>query len=324
MLVAEVRTVHVLLAIDGSDCSKTATDLVAALPWTPGTTVRVMRAVEPLHRELGAWELITTYDSEPDERDAVSAAEADVEATAARLREIGLRTEHVVARDRAASAIIADADRRRPDLIVVGSHGYSALDRALLGSVSAEVVDHSPVPVLVARRPTLSHALIAVDGSDISLDAVDVVARWPLLAKARNTVLSVIPVSAAWWRSIAVGDLTAAQPLASASTSSVVQSYERFAQEAATRIGGVGLGSSILVRSGAPAAEVLECAREIDADLIVLGSHGRTGLTRLVLGSVARSVLNRASCSVLIVRRHQETARIAEVSHVLAAGLIPA
>jgi nucleotide-binding universal stress UspA family protein len=316
--------VRVLLAIDGSDCSKTATDLVATLPWTPGTTVRVMRAVEPFHRELGAWELMATYGNEQDERDAVAAAEADVEATAARLREIGIRTEHFVARDRAASAIIADAERRRPDLVVVGSHGYSALDRALLGSVSAEVVDHSPVPVLVARRATLGHALIAVDGSDIALDAVDTVGRWPLLAMARNTVLSVIPVSAAWWRSIAVGDLTAAEARSSASTASVVGSYERFAQEAATRIGAVGIGSSVIVRSGAPAAEVLECAREVDADLIVLGSHGRTGLSRLVLGSVARSVLNRAPCSVLIVRRHQETARIAEVSHVLAAGLVPA
>ncbi len=324
MLAPEVRTVRVLLAIDGSECSKTATDLVASLPWTPGTLVRVIRAVEPFHHELGGWELLATHGNEADDRDAVVAAETDVEATAARLRDIGLRTEHVIVRDRAANAIISEAERRRPDLVVVGSHGYSAVDRALLGSVSAEVVDHSPVPVLVGRRPTLDRALIAVDGSEISLEAVDAVARWPLLAKARLTVLSVVPISAAWWRAIAVGDLTAVEARSAASNPSVARAYEGIANEAASRLGTAGTGRTVQVRSGAPAAEVLECAREIDADLIVLGSHGRTGLSRLVLGSVARSVLNRASCSVLIVRRHQEAAPIAEVSHVLAAGLIPA
>jgi nucleotide-binding universal stress UspA family protein len=61
------------------------------------------------------------------------------------------------------------------------------------------------------------------------------------------------------------------------------------------------------VREGDPASMIVEQAREWQADLIVVGSHGYTGLKRLVLGSVAQSVVSHAPCSVEVVRRKEES-----------------
>jgi hypothetical protein len=64
-----------------------------------------------------------------------------------------------------------------------------------------------------------------------------------------------------------------------------------------------------LEASGSPAPTIVAFAKEWDADLVIMGSHGRTGVARLLLGSVARNVLHHASCSVLVVRRHADPVR---------------
>ena len=63
------------------------------------------------------------------------------------------------------------------------------------------------------------------------------------------------------------------------------------------------------VRSGPPGPTVVAFAGEGNADLVIMGSHGRTGVTRLLLGSVARHVLHHSSCSVLVVRQHADVVR---------------
>ena len=98
----------------------------------------------------------------------------------------------------------------------------------------------------------------------------------------------------------------AATPLA------VVEDHEREAREtaarAADRLAGLGLSVEVVARQGDPATTIVEEARDWQADLIVVGSHGRTGIQRLLLGSVAQAVVSRASCSVEVVRRHSAVA----------------
>jgi len=78
--------------------------------------------------------------------------------------------------------------------------------------------------------------------------------------------------------------------------------YDEMAREMAGRLRVAGLAADAERRDGDAATELISAAAACNADLIVLGTHGRTGLARLVIGSVARNVVHHASCSVLIVR----------------------
>jgi nucleotide-binding universal stress UspA family protein len=79
--------------------------------------------------------------------------------------------------------------------------------------------------------------------------------------------------------------------------------HERLAHESAEELRGAGLHPQVDVRSGDPATEIIAAVERTKADLVVIGSRGRTGATRAFLGSVARKVLMHVGCSVLIARR---------------------
>jgi nucleotide-binding universal stress UspA family protein len=199
--------------------------------------------------------------------------------------------------------------RHRPDLVVVGTRGRSELTEAIIGSVSAELVARSPVPILVARRPTLDRVVVAVDGSDIAAEAVATVKRWPFLAATSIRSLSVAPTPPMRWPDELMGG-SAARPARDRDTAGdVLLEHDTIAAQAAATLHDVGFDAVAEVRSGSPAPTIVAFAKEWDADLVIMGSHGRTGVARLLLGSVARNVLHHASCSVLVVRRHADPVR---------------
>lgn len=142
--------------------------------------------------------------------------------------------------------------------------------------------------------------LVAVDGSDPSQDAIDgVVARpWPAgsMAKVISVVRPYVPPATEF----VVGAFT---------PKDVFQQHERGAREiadgAATRVRTSGLPVEVAIRHGDPRTEIVDEAAEWEADLVVVGSHGHTGLTRLLLGSVAQAVVAHAPCSVEVVRRRR-------------------
>lgn len=305
---------RILLATDGSESANVAAELVGALPLTHGSRIRVVRVVEPPPTgAMTAWELVVPLDDVADDRALVADAHGDVQSIAATLRVRGFDVETGVLHGRPAEAIVADAELRMPDLVVVGNRGHSGIERMLLGSVSGEVVDHSPVPVLVGRRGTVRRVVIGVDGSAIAADAVEAVARWPILADAQITVVSVVPEPATWWPSTrgrepaALSARSREEVMASALTT-----HQAFADEAAARLRRSGFAPTAEVKIGAAAHVLVSTVAALDADLLIVGSHGRTGVSRWLLGSVARNVLHHATCSVLVVRRHVATRRQAE------------
>lgn len=81
------------------------------------------------------------------------------------------------------------------------------------------------------------------------------------------------------------------------------QEAEELTRQARERLAGTGLSLDTAVSEGDPRTAIVDAAKEWQADLIVVGSHGRTGLTRLVMGSVAQTVVAHAHCSVEVVRR---------------------
>ncbi|MFI5461518.1 MAG: universal stress protein, partial [Isosphaerales bacterium] len=171
-------------------------------------------------------------------------------------------------------------------------------ESVVLGSVSAEVVDHSSRPVLVARRDRIDRILIGEDGSQSAAVAANAVRLWSVFHGAGIRVLGVAdidPQGNAWLRGAATGAAL------NATMAKVHQEQEALAARTAARLRATGLQAEGLVEEGSPAHRLVEMAVSWQADLIVVGTHGQTGLKRLLFGSVARAVLYHAPCSVLIV-----------------------
>jgi nucleotide-binding universal stress UspA family protein len=146
--------------------------------------------------------------------------------------------------------------------------------------------------------------LVAADGSPFSDEAVRSVAERPWPEGAEIRVLSVAPQL----RPPPVGELMYSSLDVSELMESSRQHARTVAADAAERLRARGLKAEAHMREGDPRAEILDDATEWGADLIVVGSHGYTGLKKLVMGSVAEYVVDHAPCSVEVVRSRKPAA----------------
>lgn len=311
---------RILFATDGSSHARVACDLIREVAWPDGTTIRTVVALPHGIESYGMAWTIATGDTIQRQGDEVRAYhEAIVDEAVRRLSRPGLAVERLLLHGRPASAIVDEARLWGADLVVIGHRGRGSIETMVLGSVSAEVVDHAPCPVLVVRRPTLRSAVLATDGSPSALHAAQLVATWPIFEKVPCRVVSVVPTLVPW----AFGMASDASP----------ETFDAFAQdieqersrrqpvvdEAVALLTASGRTATGEIIDGQPAATVVASLAAHDDDLVVLGSRGHTGLARLLLGSVARNVLVHAPSSVLVVREHVRVAPPEE--HALAVEL---
>ncbi len=294
---------RIILAVDGSTWSGCARDLVAALAWPPGSQVRAVAALEPIPEPVAVpWPGVAAIDLGAVEGAARSDLTSMLESTVAALRAPDRAVDCVLVTGRPGDAIVEMAGSFEADLVALGSRGQSTLESVILGSVAAEVVDRAPCPVLIARRPTVRRIVLADDGSECAAAAARVVANWHVLRGFPIHVVSVATLPATWGAGLMMAaDATPADPFGDLQQDLQAR-HGRIAEMTGATLRAAGCEVSTAVRFGAPAAEILRAAREQDADLIVVGSRGHTGITRILLGSVARSVLLHAACSVLVVR----------------------
>jgi len=182
--------------------------------------------------------------------------------------------------------LVDEAEKSRMDVIVMGRRGKSGMMRTMMGSATAKVIGFSPVSVLVVPRaaPTISgqQIVVGVDGSLCSERAA-VVAKQvaKFLNNAPVTVVSVVHTQ---------HDTTRREE----ANQAVQQTVGIFQAEGIKAEG-------VIVEGRAAEALVGEATRR-NADLIVVGTHGRTGLERVLVGSVSERVIGLASCSVLVVK----------------------
>ena len=207
---------------------------------------------------------------------------------------------------------ICEAAMKYPaDLIVLGTHGRTGLDHVLLGSTAERVLTMAPCPVLTVRVPKdpdarhnkapikLEQVVVPVDFSDCSLDALEYGTQIAKDFGASLTLLHVLePIAYA-------DDLTLAQQ---AKQDRLKEGIDSQLKPYVSAIQSAGVSVREVIRGGVPADTIIESVRSSDCDLIVMGTHGRRGLSHLMRGSVAESVLRRASCPVLAVRNAHFTA----------------
>jgi nucleotide-binding universal stress UspA family protein len=205
--------------------------------------------------------------------------------------------------------ITAMAKEKEVDLIVLGTHGRTGLEHILLGSTAERVVARAPCPVLTVRlerarlmpdeaqaaiaAPAIRTILVPIDFSDCSLDALEYAAQVATQFSAAVTILHVLePVSYSLDFSLTQAGKARAQR----------ERLEARLAEMAASLHRAGLPAGHVLRGGVPADSLLDWSREQAYDLIVMGTHGRRGVSHLVSGSVAEAVLRQASSPVLTVK----------------------
>ena len=293
----------VLLATDGSEAAATALELIGSIAWPTGSEIRLVTALEPVEPVMtAAWAPALATDIDRQQQDLTTAAEAVLDHGARSLAHTGAKITTDVIEGRAASAILAEAKQLPADLVVMGSRGHGTIGSMLLGSVSAEVADHSPAPVLIARRPRLTRVVLGQDGSDCARVAEKLVASWPIFAGTAIEVTSVAYLGMPWTSGLALASYEAIPDDYSSVGRQIIAEHQQIVDELARRLASAGRRASGRVYEGEAAAGLIDVADEVQADAIVVGTHGRTGLSRLVLGSIARNVMLHAHCSVLIAR----------------------
>jgi len=226
---------------------------------------------------------------------------------AAELADSGIEVEPKLAIGIPSEAIVRTATEVGASLLVIGTTGMSGLAHLLLGSTAERVVQHAPCPVLSvhagdaeAVRPIRS-ILLPTDFSRDALSAAHIAVEVLACSPERLTLLHAfhLPVEYTAYGAI---------PTGLAFEEDVGGVAEQRLEEVATKLARDGLTVSSVAREGYPPEVIVEVAQEIDADVIAMGTHGRSGLSHLLLGSNAERVVQHASCPVLTVR-HPESAR---------------
>lgn len=197
------------------------------------------------------------------------------------------------------AAIVKRAEDWGAGLVVVGYRGASGLTRMLLGGVAERVVRLAHCPVLVVRpKSGTRRIVVGTDFSDPALPAIEAAFDEARRIDGRVTVVHSLDIRWLPTDGFGVPD--------SAATALRLDEMEA---DAAERLDQVLRSRHVpaerrVMREG-PATALIRVAEETDADLVVVGTRGRTGLSRVLLGSVAEAVVRSAGCSVLVVRLHE-------------------
>lgn len=221
----------------------------------------------------------------------------------AELKREGLTIHNEVVPGDAASIIIDTAIAEDVDLIVMSTHGYTGLDHLVMGSVTERVLRQAPCPVLVVRdaRP-IEHVLITLDGSELAESAIE-----PGLEMAKRFAADVTLLRAKEPRTQPsyrmINELEGIEPgLGTHMVEDYYSEVDSYLLRQQHRYQEENCEVSTIATIGNPAKVIRDYVTTNDIDLVVIATHGRTGLRRWVYGSVAEKVLRGLDAAVLVIR----------------------
>ncbi|MBF6612465.1 MAG: universal stress protein [Chloroflexi bacterium] len=317
---------QILVPLDGSKLAEQALPHAAAMARAIGSGLTLIWVVTPppgvnplvwaVPIESTTW----TY-----HKKMLGIAQEYLASIAGRLEADGTTVQTRMVEGEAAEQIILHAQQStQTSMIVMATHGRSGLSRWLLGSVAEKILHAAPTP-LVLIRPAADDAEM-----EVSLSVADLPAYRTILVPLDGSLLAeqaleqAQPLAAATGASLlllsvanAVGDLIVARRAETMRRIEVLNERERkrlaaYLADVALDIEDAGITVRTRLSEGDPAEEILRAGREAGADLIVMATHGRSGLKRLWLGSVAMKVTHTAELPVLLVGVRVPAAEAAE------------
>ncbi len=287
----------ILIALDGSEASEVSIQEAMSRPWPEGTEFSLITAVDPYFFVRAPLLLA----------EAKQTTEENLTENAKKLSSAGWKTSTCVVMENPRHAISKSATEWKADLILLGSRGRSTLQRLLIGSTAQSVLRHAHCSVEIVRAarnrpmgvPAGMKILIPTDGSEYAEKALKSVAGRPWPAGSRFKVIACPEFP------VLIGNYPYLDPelVTEMMKSSELHSSDAAKSSTATlQKSGFAVETEVTEPRESPVHGILAASDHWQADLIVMGSHGRRGFDRLVLGSVSESVAMHAHSSVEVVR----------------------
>ncbi len=282
-----------LLSTDGSEFSEGAVREAIKLAKISSSKLIAMTVIETNPE----FEVFAPQIFEKEEKAARDLLE-NVKAMAAKEGvECGIIARHA---DSPFQAIIDEAEKNQVNMIVMGRRGRTGLKRLLMGSVTAKVIGHSPCDVLVVPRSAeirYQKLLVATDGSKYSMAAAS-----EAMGIAKRSGAELLVISVVLSETASPFDIVHTEMQHEMIAQKEFREGEKNVNDLLVIAKQEGVKVEGLIIEGRPYEAIVEYAREKGVDLIVMGSHGRTGMERLLMGSVTERVVGHAACAVLIVK----------------------
>ena len=296
----------ILVPLDGSDEAEAILPYVSHLASGMDIGVVLLSVMDS-----GAMEMRETYFSRLFER-AEQEAKGRLHNAAHQLLQDGVRTEEVVVSGRPDSEITEAADRLGCNLIAMSTHGRSLLGRGILGSVTDRVVHTARIPVLTVTPDKvrayhgsdtlITRLVVPLDGSALAETALPYVERMASKLGYAVVLLRVVPPLHYFW----VGD----HPPEIHEENQLMESEAReYMESTAESLSRAGVDVEWRVLVGHPTTIVLEQVRDIPHSIIALTTHGRSGLRRWLIGSLAETLVRSGGDPVLIVPPPEQVER---------------
>ena len=191
-----------------------------------------------------------------------------------------------------AETIVSMAEEQKADLIVMGARGLGPVKERLLGSVSHRILTLAHCATLIVNGPVkaMKQILLPLQGPFDAEAAIRFLQLKPFHDAAELTLLTVLPSTEPPWP----GDAAAA-----AASTEILEEQADYIEGVAARLRAIGYQAHGVAVVGIPSTMILQEATTLRSDLILMGTRGRQGMTRFVLGSVSHAVLHKTPCPVL-------------------------
>ncbi len=290
---------HILIPVDFSDFSNKALEFGLELAQRFNSEITLFHAVVLFQDDVDEESRVQEFEEYIKKREQQINTQMKDNQSQAQGR--GIKTQTVIERGiSAADSILEYLESHPVDLVVMGTHGRSGLKHFLQGSVAEKVVRLAPVPVLTVHRSVkhfnLKRILVPIDFSSYSKAATDYAIFFAEKTNASLDFLHVIEQEI--HPSIYAAGIESIFEIDSNLKERVIQHMKEFLQDQLTD----HLKVDYHVREGKAHKEIVEFVKEHDIDLIVIATHGLTGLDYLLLGSTTEKVVRWATCPVLTVK----------------------
>lgn len=288
----------IVVAVDFSSPSRAATERAVGLAKLSDATIHLVNSARLPMPVISHEFAIPGPEWEP----IRSASQKEIDAIVADLQGRGIDATGEVSREGAVDAILSAAARHDANLIVMGSHGHTGLRHVILGSVAERTLRGSPIPVMVVKEDeadanqAIRRIVFATDFSSHAEAAAELAIAFAKSLGASVEICHVEVTKSPAWMSIEPPPpsdwIEAIRREAGERMQVVLQEFTKAGIEARTHL-----------VEDTPSLAIPNLATELDADLIIMGTRGQSGLRHVVLGSVAERTVRLATCSVLTAPR---------------------